>query len=177
MGELADKLKRLKGMWASQITEKIYLGSGNHAGSLKKLQLHKITHILNVADDVENFYPNNFIYKNLNVADFGADKGISRVFYEAFEFYNNEIENNENAKLLIHCAAGANRSVTVTIALLMLIEKFDLKTSWKYVKKRRVGACPLMDNRLELVKFELELLKSNSLPAEDFFYILEREKD
>ena len=61
--------------WATQISKDIFLGSGRDAENLEKLRENKITHILNVADDVPNFYericPGEFVYHNLGVADFG----------------------------------------------------------------------------------------------------------
>jgi hypothetical protein len=50
------------------IIDGVYLGSGAHVSSMDILRSHKVTHILNVADDVENFFPNDFIYCNLHVS-------------------------------------------------------------------------------------------------------------
>lgn len=48
---------------------------------------HPSAHILNVADDVPNFFENSreFHYLKLSVQDCGQDEGISRVFQAAFE--------------------------------------------------------------------------------------------
>ena len=77
--------------WATQISKDIFLGSGRDAENLEKLREHKITHILNVADDVPNFHekihPREFIYHNLGVADFGQEVGgIAKHFSAAFAF-------------------------------------------------------------------------------------------
>jgi hypothetical protein len=49
------------------------------------------------------------------VSDFGADKGISRVFETAFEFFKISQAHPEGV-LFIHCAAG-----TVAICLVFFI--------------------------------------------------------
>merc|ERR1712025_1062060 len=83
--ELARRKARLGG-WASKVLPHLYLGSGRNAQNTEELKKHNITHILNVADDVPNYFPDQFVYKKLNVQDFGTDKGIGRVFQPAFEF-------------------------------------------------------------------------------------------
>lgn len=151
-------------IWASNIiNNKLYLGAGRDAKNLKNLLNNKITHIINCADDVKNYYEdyiynendennegdnetlpqppsqsqppppttttlesvtnNNkprFTYLNLNIHDFGTDSGISRVFRTAADFVKDCLS-DENNRVLIHCANGTNRSVTITIAVLMII--------------------------------------------------------
>ena len=94
-------------LWASHITEGIYLGRGQDAQNLEKLKEHGITHILNVADDVPNYYENEkeingrsnlFNYRCLNVADFGAEiGGIGKYFKQASDFVK---ESGVSLKLL-----------------------------------------------------------------------------
>ncbi len=125
MAKLQAVLKKRRRMeegtiWASMITPQLYLGRGQDAKNLKQLQQHGITHILNVADDVENFHPNYFTYANLNVTDFGGDKGIRRVFPPARDFVKTALSTRRNT-VLVHCANGSNRSATVVIALLMML--------------------------------------------------------
>ena len=52
--ELEQVFARRRCSWASEVIAPglIYLGSGLHASSLTQLQAHRISHVLNVADDV-----------------------------------------------------------------------------------------------------------------------------
>jgi len=154
-------------IWADQIfdyhsegnpesSSKIYLGAGRDARNLEQLKSHGITHIINCADDVPNFHETMFAYLNLNVGDFGADKGISRVFDEAAEYVDSVMKIGGN--ILIHCANGSNRSATVSIAVLMQIEKVPLSVAWRQVASAHKQTAPLQDNRAELLKFEKRLL-------------------
>jgi len=70
--------------------------------------------------------------------------------------------------VLVHCANGSNRSVTVTLALLMIIDGRDLQTSWNTVQGRRKNAMPLRDNRHALLEFERNWRGRNSM-TEGFF--------
>lgn len=137
------------------------MGSCRMAADKNLLLQMGVTHILNVADNVPNYYPNDFVYLNLNVADFGADKGIRRVFMEAFEFAFSVIRSKDEEKgegrspvMLVHCYAGVNRSVTVATALLMEIESISLRDAYDAICSKRTVACPFTDNIEELFQFE-----------------------
>jgi hypothetical protein len=192
MEELLTAIRKRERRYASEILPDLYLGSGNEASDFEYLKSLGITHILNVADDVENFFPSEFTYCNLWVSDFGQDIGISRVFDSAADFVakvrqgrfpslggqpsspevdddasltRTELEANEptaivhNDKsskpiILIHCAAGQNRSVTVTVAVLMMLNSMSLKEAFSHVRDKRPGVYPFKDNRAELMRFE-----------------------
>ena len=142
---------------------KLFLGSGQDASNAEKLRDNGVTHIVNVADDVENFHPGQFVYCNLNVTDFGGDAGISRVFEQAADFIGKATLTCESDEpgvgpgILVHCANGSNRSSTVVIACLMILQGLDLKTALDIVKKAHGKTHPLGDNRMQLMDFERRL--------------------
>lgn len=154
--------------WADQVTPYLWLGSARDAHDLEGLKEHKITHILNVADDVEDAFPGQFEYKRLEVKDFGEDSGISRVFQHAHQ-YINAIRKHGDQRVLVHCFAGQNRSVTIVIAALMLINGENLANTYQFVRSKRPRACPFRDNRMQLLEFEKTLYKENSMLVDDFF--------
>lgn len=158
-------------MWkATKIRENIFIGNQCDAHFLSGLKEHNITHILNVADDVSSKFEDQFIYCNLNVLDYGKDIGISRVFEDAFVFVNNALQESSESKILIHCRKGINRSVTITIALLMKQENLNLKQVWGEVKLKRKIAFPQKDNREQLITFEKSLFGINTITNIKGFY-------
>jgi len=150
---------------AEVVAEFIYVGGKQSAQNLEELEQRKITHILNVADDVENFFPDKFHYTNLHVADFGQDEGISRIFPDAIAFVKKVKE--ENGRVLIHCFAGQNRSVTVTTAVLMELYGWPLDKAFLHVRSKREGAFPFPDNQEELMRWELQKFGTNSLSTKE----------
>lgn len=48
----------------------LYLGGHDTAHDLKKLQYLKISHILNTAAEIENYFPNKFVYLKLDFEDY-----------------------------------------------------------------------------------------------------------
>lgn len=108
--ELLEVLQHRKLTRASEIDDNIWLGSGSDAENLNQLIARNIHCVLNVSDDVPNFHDKvvGIVYLKLDVRDFGQDHGISRKFEDAFEFLKfHVVERNE--RVLVHCAAGANR--------------------------------------------------------------------
>jgi protein-tyrosine phosphatase len=156
--------------WASQVFgEWYFLGSAKDAKNLDALRSHGITHVLNVSDDVPNYYEDtqrNIAYRKLNVKDFGSDSGIARVFPDAFQFIISAKANG--GKILVHCMAGQNRSVTVTVAFVMYFEKKSLRESFEFVRIVRKNVCPFRDNREQLVHYEKLLQGTSTMDVDDF---------
>jgi atypical dual specificity phosphatase len=166
-GELTRILAGRVNAWASEIIpNQLWLGSGTDASKLEELEKRNIKHVLNVADDVPNFHGHKIKYLNLNVVDFGQDSGISRTFENAFKFLQEAQDNKE--PVLVHCAAGANRSATIVIAWLMKSNHWTLLQSWLHVKSARHGVVPLKDNRLQLLEFEKTLFEKPSMNKDEF---------
>jgi len=145
-----------------------FLWLGNKADSQFKSELRRIgiTHILNSSDNIPNYFDDEFRYKKLNILDFGQDQGISRVFEEAKEFL--DICREDGGKVLVHCLAGMNRSVTVIVVYLMKTKGVTLKEAWDEVRKARPQALPFEDNKKELIRYEKQERGKNSMKITDF---------
>lgn len=173
--ELEKLFLNRKTQWASEIIKgQLWLGSGTNASDLEALKSRNIYDVLNVADDVPNFHETDesFRYLKLDVQDFGCDSGISRVFDKAFGFLQRA--KDENKRVLVHCAAGANRSATIVIAWLMHSKQITLAEAWKEIKSKRRGVVPLKDNRLELLNFERSMFKGVSSFEKDEDFLSSR---
>lgn len=164
-GILQRHLKR-KEEWASEIIENsLWLGSGAAASDEIALSSRGIKFIVNVADDVPNYHEQGFHYLNLGVGDFGQDVGISRVFDEAFTFL--QMVQDSSDRVLVHCAAGANRSATLVVAWLMYSQRMSLRVAFELVKTKRPGISLLRDNRQQLWEYESELFQTHSYASFD----------
>merc|ERR1712004_646111 len=91
----------------------------------------RVSHILNVADDVMCYFPNDFQYLHREIVDGGFDDSIVEVFSEAADFVREARDAHGCA--LVHCYAGVNRSATVAMAVLMQIEDWTLAEAWRHV--------------------------------------------
>merc|ERR1712000_77215 len=102
---------------AAEITSYLRLGSRIAAQHLPHLQKLGITHVLNVADDVDCFFPNHLRYLHCKIVDGGEDERIVGVFKDAAAFVRRASE--EGGRVFVHCYHGTNRSATVAMAILM----------------------------------------------------------
>ncbi len=67
--------------------------------------------------------------------------------------------------LLVHCHAGASRSATATIALIMALQQWPLVRAFKFVKSRRGVVQPNIGFCDQLLHFERTLLQAGILDA------------
>ncbi|KAB0388995.1 hypothetical protein E2I00_010527, partial [Balaenoptera physalus] len=73
---------------ASLIFPHLYLGSEWNAANLEELQRNRVSHILNMAREIDNFYPERFTYHNVRLWD----------------------EEAQGTRVLVHCKMGVSRS-------------------------------------------------------------------
>lgn len=76
----------------------------------------------------------------------------------------------KGGKVLIHCEEGVSRSTTLVCAVLMYRNRWNLKFSLDYIKKKRFIASPNPGFIDQLIQFEKELFGTTSVvPDEDPF--------
>eukprot|EP01084_Bolivina_argentea_P306147 528968_1 len=129
-------------VYPSQIIDDwLYLGSAYHARDLHILKKLGITHVLNVTNNVKNYFGGQFIYAQLPLNDIGND-AIYNYFEATKEFINqcNPSFGNEDKKIFVHCAVGMSRSATIIIAYLIS----------NYVELKQTD-----QNRLDFIKHKL----------------------
>jgi hypothetical protein len=82
--------------------------------------------IINATLQVPNMFPDDFLYCNLRFED-NEETNISAYFKRAIDFMKDA--HRENRRVLVHCVAGASRSVTLVVAYLMCVKKQRLDDS------------------------------------------------
>ena len=74
------RAKEAGAVWADEVIAGLFLGSGQDASNLEQINRHGVNHVINVADDVPNYFeagtegapPDAPAYLSLNVGDFGT---------------------------------------------------------------------------------------------------------
>lgn len=112
---------------------RIYIGNIRNSEDLQWLTDHKITTIVNCTADQPNYYPDQFVYKRIEIHDQRDD------FLDASELMKmgRYIANHKEQRFLIHCFEGTSRSCAVVCAYLMSSYGWDWKKSYDYVKSNR----------------------------------------
>lgn len=135
------------------ITQYLMLGGMQAASDKAHLDEVGVTHILNVADEVECYFLNDFKYLHCQIADGGGDDSIVPAFTTAAHFVKEAIA--EDGRVLIHCWAGINRSSTVTMAVLMQLEGWTLAKAYNHTLQQRT-IHPFAGNKKKIAQWELE---------------------
>ena len=133
----------------------LFIGSQDVAAEWEILEKYGVTHILNVATYVKNYFPTKIKYLNLHIDDY-PDFHILPCFKTAFKFID---EGRKEGCVLVHCNAGISRASTISIGYLMSREKMSLKDAHAHVKAQRPACCPNVGFMVQLQTFE-ERLKS-----------------
>ncbi|XP_017291110.1 dual specificity protein phosphatase 19 isoform X1 [Kryptolebias marmoratus] len=97
----------------------LLLASQDAAHDIDTLQRWKVSHVLNVAYGVSNLFPDQMVYKTLQILDLPVTE-ITSYLQECSAFIDQARE--QDGVVLVHCNAGVSRSSSVVIGYLMLRE-------------------------------------------------------
>jgi len=136
---------------ASKILDYIYLGSEWNAMHLDGLKELKITHILNVTKEIDNFFPQEFTYKNVLLMDLPTSDLRSH-WNSTCRFI--ETCRNQNGRCLVHCKMGISRSASTVAAYLIQKLGHSKQSALNFIKERRPIANPNEGFLMQLTEWE-----------------------
>ncbi|XP_027062395.1 protein-tyrosine-phosphatase IBR5-like [Coffea arabica] len=133
------------------LPEFLYLGSYDNASRAELLKTQGISRILNTVPACQNLYKNSFTYHCL-------PDNQNLPFEDAIQFL--EKCEKENARVLVHCMSGKNRSPAIVIAYLMKSKGWRLAQSYQWVKERRASVDITQAVYQQLLEFEQKIFGS-----------------
>ncbi|KAF9081986.1 dual specificity phosphatase 12 [Mortierella sp. AD031] len=101
---------------AQEILPGLFLSGSLISESREMLKELGITHIVQVTDMPTPRFPGEFVYKVIPVPDMD-ETNLIKHFPDTYTFIHAALE--KGSKVLVHCMAGASRSVTIVCAYLM----------------------------------------------------------
>ncbi|XP_045873039.1 protein phosphatase Slingshot homolog 3 isoform X2 [Meles meles] len=124
---------------ASRIFPHLYLGSEWNAANLEELQRNRVSHILNVAREIDNFYPERFVYHNVRLWDEESAQLLPH-WKETHRFV--EAARAQGTRVLVHCKMGVSRSAATVVAYAMKQYGWSLEQALRHVQELRPVARP-----------------------------------
>ncbi len=118
----------------SLIVEGLYLGDYTHATTKSWLKKNGITHIVNCAKEHKKYFPNDFVYLELELDD-AEDQMIYGAMEKSYVFIKNALERAGN--VLVHCHAGISRSSSMVIYYLMKEYHLPFDRAYMITKYKR----------------------------------------
>ena len=117
----------------TMIIPNLYISNEYLAGKKEELISRNIRRIVNVTESCSNYFPEDFQYLRIPVADrVGVE--IDKYFYEAFTFIEDGLK---DGGVLVHCSAGISRSPTIVAAYLMIKYGYTSKYALEILTARR----------------------------------------
>ncbi|XP_077438523.1 dual specificity protein phosphatase 19-like isoform X3 [Vanacampus margaritifer] len=98
----------------------LLLASQDAAHDMDTLQRYQVSHVLNVAYGVANPFPNQLVYKTVQILDL-PETQIASYVNECGAFIDQARE--QDGVVLVHCNAGVSRSSSIVMAYLMWREE------------------------------------------------------
>jgi len=141
------------------IKDFLYISSYKTASTITDLKSLKITNIINCSGDLcENLSPDSSLldieYLTLNIKD-NVSENIECLFFKCIN-YINEIK-SKKGRVLIHCYKGVSRSVSIVIAYLIYLYKWNYDEAFDFVQSKRSMANPNIGFYLQLKTFHQRL--------------------
>ena len=163
-GKEANKVSALSflkftGFGMQEIIPNLFL-SGQDVTNNRALLIdsNKITHILNLASNVENSFEKEIIYKVFRIED-SLRQDLLECIHESILFIDGALKNKEN-RVLVHCNAGVSRSASIVIAFLMFKRIYNkYEAAYKHVAALRSVVYPNPNFVKQLIEFESMLNK------------------
>nr|XP_020491431.1 protein phosphatase Slingshot homolog 3-like [Labrus bergylta] len=118
----------------SKIFDHLYLGSEWNAANFEELQKNNVGYILNITREIDNFFPESFIYMNIRVYDVEATDLLFH-WPDTYNFINTARRSGQ--AVLVHCKMGVSRSASTVIAYAMKQERWTMDVAMNYVRDRR----------------------------------------
>lgn len=133
----------------SRIIPGVYVGGIASASSKSQLAENNVTHICTVLH--YEFHASTG-KQTIFLADDSPSQDLSRYFKDACLFIHEA--RISGGGVLIHCACGVSRSVTITLAYLMVISGLPLCQLYKAIQGARPCAFPNLGFVRQLIEFE-----------------------
>ena len=142
------------------LTHHIVIGGRDEANNEECLAKLGISHILNAANNLPNFFEDKFVYLHLPLYD-SEDEKIVNVMPRAIDFVK-RVEQLKG-RVLIHCVSGVSRSVTICVLYLVMHHKLPLRDAYNYVYSCRPFIAPNDGFKLQMAEAEIAALKYSSV--------------
>jgi protein-tyrosine phosphatase len=150
--------------WSNQAHEIIpglYLGDYDAATNIRFVKEAKIQGIVNLAAGLENKFDRksktpfiNYL-EDVQIYD-NPNEDIIAASIKSIPFIHQHLSQNKN--VLVHCAAGISRSVSIVCAYLMFLNKWNFFDALDYVQQKRPSSLSPNPN----VGFRRQLLSLNN---------------
>jgi hypothetical protein len=156
IADIEEYTEEHKNRHMGEIIPNLFIGDETNSNDGYELNYFKISIIINTAIEINRIaYHYKLVdYKNVLAYD-DDDFKINRFFDDTSDYINKNIKDN---KILVHCAMGRSRSVSIVIAFLIKYHKMTTEKALEMIKKVRPCAQPNDGFIKQLKEYETKYL-------------------
>ena len=137
----------------NQISKNLYIGDFLISMNYNMLITYNITHIVVCGLELSCRYPREFTYLHIKIAD-TPEESIREHFEEVHKFIS---EGLKRGTVLVHCAQGQSRSVSILLSYLMKSKGIRYNKAFEIVKRQHPRAQPNEGFKKQLLMYEKEI--------------------
>jgi protein-tyrosine phosphatase len=119
----------------SQITPNLFVGSLHESFDSDFLDANGITHILNVAEEIDIVERVGRTYRKISITDDDMSADINLILDQCMEFIT--LAHGSKGVVMVHCLEGISRSVCVCLAYVIKILEWDSATALNDIRSFR----------------------------------------
>jgi len=120
----------------THVIDNIYIGNSLNASNYYELKENNISHIINVSEEISNYYPDEIEYYRIPVTDTN-DASLKKYFSDSLKFIHDIDHFITEGNVLIHCFMGSSRSATIVLLYLMRVHGMSLDEAYRFLKNKR----------------------------------------
>jgi len=140
---------------STEIIERIYLGNAFNAKDYNQLKQNNIGMIVNVTEEIPNYYLEDFMYTRIPIRDYNESSILEYLDITITKIHK-YLEDNPDKNVFIHCFMGSSRSASVVIAYLIKYNQMRYDDAYEFIKSKRPIVNLNLSFREQLIKFEKE---------------------
>lgn len=149
---------------ASEILPRLYLSDMYTATNPITMSRLGITHVVSVVNNPWYKYPSHMRHLCLPVQDHPTSN-IVGYLDACIAWMKRALDEDENAKVMVHCMWGMSRSASVVIGYMMATQGMSLLRSFIHVKGKRRVVKPNRGFLGQLKYYERKLIERESLES------------
>jgi predicted protein tyrosine phosphatase len=147
----------------NRVDKNIYIGNYIGAQTIEYLKNNGITHIINTAIELPNYFEGQFKYVNLKLLDshIPGEESLFTVLEPTYQKIVQIITTNPESKIFVHCAAGISRSASIVIYYMMKKYSMNFESALSNLRKVRniVNPNDIYQNQLKDAQLQIETEK------------------
>ena len=143
----------------SYIGKRIFISGFPGANNIQLLKKNNIVGVVTCARELQPKHYPNIAYHFLDLRDRSTEQLVDHLF-KTIPFIDKHIK---RGNILIHCAMGKSRSVSVAMAYLILRHDLSYQNSLKLIKRARCIAGPNRGFRKQLKSLKQEIIRRGGI--------------